>query len=59
MDVSEVGAKGAASFFETLAAKQAHANKFEEEIKAEQEEKKQEAEQARRRKVRSTCHLPK
>ena len=52
VDVSEVGAKGAASFFESLAAKQAKANKFEEEIKAEQEEKKREAEAARQRKVR-------
>ncbi|EGD81753.1 EF-hand domain-containing protein D2 [Salpingoeca rosetta] len=50
VDVSEVGAKGAASFFESLAAKQAQANKFEEEIKAEQEEKKREAELARKRK---------
>ena len=50
VDVSEVGAKGAASFFESLAAKQAKANKFEEEIKAEQEEKKREAEAARQRK---------
>eukprot|EP00043_Microstomoeca_roanoka_P003916 m.46544 g.46544 ORF g.46544 m.46544 type:complete len:188 (-) comp12252_c0_seq1:129-692(-) len=50
VDVSEVGAKGAASFFENLAAKQAQSNKFEAEIRAEQEAKRKEAEEAKLRK---------
>eukprot|EP00056_Hartaetosiga_gracilis_P020842 m.21586 g.21586 ORF g.21586 m.21586 type:complete len:187 (-) comp8734_c0_seq1:42-602(-) len=50
VNVNEVGTKGAANFFEQLAAKQSQSNKFEEEIKQEQEEKKREAEEARKRK---------
>eukprot|EP00055_Hartaetosiga_balthica_P018523 m.134676 g.134676 ORF g.134676 m.134676 type:complete len:188 (+) comp9673_c0_seq1:79-642(+) len=50
VNVSEVGAKGAANFFEQLAAKQTQANKFEDEIRQEQEEKKREAEEAKKRK---------
>eukprot|EP01147_Barroeca_monosierra_P008363 gene8363-903_t len=52
VDVSEVGAKGAACFFEKLAEKQNREKKFEDEIRSEQEEKRREAEEARRRKVR-------
>eukprot|EP00049_Salpingoeca_infusionum_P017909 m.354920 g.354920 ORF g.354920 m.354920 type:complete len:188 (+) comp17133_c0_seq1:80-643(+) len=49
VNVAEVGAKGAASFFEQLAAKQSRENMFEQEIKAEQEEKKRQAEEAKQR----------
>eukprot|EP00050_Salpingoeca_kvevrii_P016675 m.57565 g.57565 ORF g.57565 m.57565 type:complete len:215 (+) comp7089_c0_seq1:42-686(+) len=46
VDVTEVGVKGAKGFFDGLAARQASSNKFEEEIRQEQEERKREAEEA-------------
>eukprot|EP00730_Choanoeca_flexa_P002208 TRINITY_DN10952_c0_g1_i1.p3 TRINITY_DN10952_c0_g1~~TRINITY_DN10952_c0_g1_i1.p3 ORF type:complete len:190 (+),score=64.27 TRINITY_DN10952_c0_g1_i1:1149-1718(+) len=50
IDVSEAGVKGAKGFFEAHASRQASANKFELEIKEEQEKKKKEAEEAKKRK---------
>ncbi|EDQ90858.1 uncharacterized protein MONBRDRAFT_18271 [Monosiga brevicollis MX1] len=50
IDVGEAGVGGAKAFFEAHAQRSANANKFEDEIKAEQEQRRQEAEEARKRK---------
>ena len=50
VDVDEVGVGGAAKFFEAKAKEQAFSNKFEAEIKQEQEERKKQAEEAKARK---------
>jgi len=49
-DVSQEGVGGAKSFFEAKAKQQADAAKFENEIKAEQDKKRKEAEEAAVRK---------
>eukprot|EP00045_Choanoeca_perplexa_P016974 m.236562 g.236562 ORF g.236562 m.236562 type:complete len:190 (-) comp17414_c0_seq3:1981-2550(-) len=51
VDVSEAGVKGAKGFFEAQASRQSSANKFELEIKEEQEIKRKEAEEAKKRKA--------
>lgn len=49
-DVTEEGVKGAKSFFEAKVSEQTRGAKFEQEIKAEQERKRIEAEEAAARK---------
>lgn len=50
VDVDEVGVSGAAKFFEAKVKEQAFSNKFEAEIRQEQEERKKAAEEAKARK---------
>ncbi|XP_046850874.1 EF-hand domain-containing protein D2-like [Xenia sp. Carnegie-2017] len=50
VDISDVGVKGAKSFFEAKANEISSSNKFEEEIRAEQEENRKKAEEAKIRK---------
>ncbi|XP_020630503.1 EF-hand domain-containing protein D2-like [Orbicella faveolata] len=50
IDVDEVGVGGAAKFFEAKVKEQASSNKFEAEIKQEQEERKKQAQEAKVRK---------
>jgi len=50
VDVDEVGVGGAAKFFEAKVKEQASSNKFEAEIKQEQEERKKQAQEAKARK---------
>ena len=50
VDVDEVGVGGAAKFFEAKVQEQAFSNKFEAEIRQEQEERKKQAEEAKARK---------
>ena len=49
VDISDVGVKGAKDFFEAKVNEQTMSNKFEAEIRAEQEEKKLAAEEAKKR----------
>lgn len=51
IDVDEVGVGGAAKFFEAKVKEQAFSNKFEAEIRQEQEERKKQAEEAKARKA--------
>ena len=51
VDVEEVGVGGAAKFFEAKAKELAFSNKFESEIRQEQEERKKQAEEAKARKA--------
>lgn len=50
VNVDEVGVGGAAKFFEAKVKEQTASNKFEAEIRQEQEERKKEAEEAKARK---------
>jgi len=50
VDVDEVGVSGAAKFFEAKVKEQVFSNKFEAEIRQEQEERKKAAEEAKARK---------
>ena len=51
VDVEEVGVGGAAKFFEAKVKELATSNKFESEIRQEQEERKKQAEEAKARKA--------
>ncbi len=50
VDVDEVGVGGAAKFFEAKVKEQTFSNKFEAEIRQEQEERKKQAQEAKARK---------